>query len=490
MPEPKKFAVATLKEHKAPIFSKMKIVENTTGRKGILCTVEVDTLQRADVKNGNKRVYPRSVWERTLNRPEVTERLRGRRMVGELDHPESGQTAYERVSHVMTEARLRSDGNVSGKLDVLDTPNGKILDALLRAEVTVGISSRGDGSTREGDDGETTVVEDDFILDTWDIVVNPSTPGAFLGLAESQERTNKMVAAFEALVKGTNDLSVLSESYKVINELIESDKGGQFKKVREHLDAKLKEMAGPQVPVEQPQRQETHMEAAQIAQEATRLATTMVEAARLELTKQHQTETARLHNTIREQADQLGVGRKREAAATGLIENFIFQNRKLREAATASPSPGGTDGKVAKLENELKACKGLLEAALKAIEKLKGNTMRAEAGEKLVASMLEHFRISRRKQHIENLVKGNPNAGRLRGILEGLPSLRRINEAYSAVREIAGSGGGGHVREPLPGGERSIVRQHHVINESVQGGHRPGVDSVVSQLTSRMGGAV
>ena len=228
------------------------------------------------------------------------------------------------------------------------------------------------------------------------------------------------------------------------------------------------------------------MEAAQIAQEATRLATTMVEAARLELTKQHQTETARLHNTIREQADQLGVGRKREAAATGLIENFIFQNRKLREAATASPSPGGTDGKVAKLENELKACKGLLEAALKAIEKLKGNTMKAEAAERLVAAMFEHIQRGRLKTHVEKLLRGNPNAGRLRGILESMGSIRKVNESYTNLSEMTGRQTG--VREPLPGsGARpSVVRPLHVITEGSSGPtqHR---DGVVDTLVRRMG---
>jgi hypothetical protein len=484
---PKRFPTAPLRETDAPYYGKMRIIESSQKRPGTLCSVEVETLQRSDVKNGNRRIYPRSVWERTFSNPAVTEKLRQRRMVGELDHPESGQTSYARVSHVMTEAKLGPDGSVSGKLDVLDTPNGRILDALVRAEVTVGISSRGDGSTHEGDEDGTTIVDDDFVLETWDIVVNPSTPGAFLGLAESQERTNKMAAAIEALVNGTQDLRVLSESYTIINELIESDKSGKFKIVREKLDNKLKELAGVQPPVPQPS-QENHMDpnttAAEIAAGAQRLAATLVETQISTLKKEHTNETARIQNIVNDQALQLGEFRKREKAAVGLIEQFQYQNRKLRESASASPS--GDSGKVQELTKKLDACKGLLEAALKAIEKLKGNTMKAEAAERLVAAMFEHIQRGRLKTHVEKLLRGNPNAGRLRGILESMGSIRKVNESYTNLSEMTGRQTG--VREPLPGsGARpSVVRPLHVITEGSSGPtqHR---DGVVDTLVRRMG---
>ena len=61
---------------------------------------------------------------------------------------------------------------------LLDTPSGKILQSLVESGVTLGISSRGVGSTKSS--GEHQVVQDDFQLICWDFVSEPSTPGAFM----------------------------------------------------------------------------------------------------------------------------------------------------------------------------------------------------------------------------------------------------------------------------------------------------------------------
>ena len=65
-----------------------------------------------------------------------------------------------------------------GKVEVLDTPSGNILKNLAQSGVTLGISSRGLGSTRE--EKGNTIVEDDFQLICFDFVSEPSTPGAFM----------------------------------------------------------------------------------------------------------------------------------------------------------------------------------------------------------------------------------------------------------------------------------------------------------------------
>jgi hypothetical protein len=71
------------------------------------------------------------------------------------------------------------DGDICyGVVELLDTPAGKILQKLVEAGVTLGISSRGVGSTKRS--GDTEVVQDDFQLICWDFVSEPSTPGAFM----------------------------------------------------------------------------------------------------------------------------------------------------------------------------------------------------------------------------------------------------------------------------------------------------------------------
>ena len=79
------------------------------------------------------------------------------------------------------------DGDsVMGKIEVLDTPAGKILKELVKCGVKLGISSRGLGSVKEKNG--TTIVEDDFQLICFDMVSEPSTPGAYL--SPSQGATN------------------------------------------------------------------------------------------------------------------------------------------------------------------------------------------------------------------------------------------------------------------------------------------------------------
>ena len=81
------------------------------------------------------------------------------------------------------EAYMKGD-DVYGRIEILDTPSGKIIQSLIESGVTLGISSRGVGSTRA--DGQNQIVQDDFQLICWDFVSEPSTPGAFM-MAEGRE---------------------------------------------------------------------------------------------------------------------------------------------------------------------------------------------------------------------------------------------------------------------------------------------------------------
>lgn len=136
-------------------------------------------IQKAETKNQNGRIYPSAVLRREMEN--YTKAIRERRAVGELDHPERSTVNLSEVSHVITEAYW--DGNnVMGVMEVLPTPKGKILESLLEAGVTIGISSRGAGSTDKShtSEGPVDMVNDDYQLICYDIVSEPSTPGAYL----------------------------------------------------------------------------------------------------------------------------------------------------------------------------------------------------------------------------------------------------------------------------------------------------------------------
>ena len=135
----------------------------------------VGVCQKAGTKNGNGRVYRKETLNREVENYQKA--IRERRSLGELDHPDDSVINLKNASHLAI--KMWWDGeNVMGKFEVLDTPSGKILKDLVKANVKLGISSRGLGSVKEKD-GKT-IVEDDFQLICFDMVSEPSTPGAYL----------------------------------------------------------------------------------------------------------------------------------------------------------------------------------------------------------------------------------------------------------------------------------------------------------------------
>jgi hypothetical protein len=143
-------------------------------------------LATAEIKNGNGRYYSRELWERELKKYMVS--VNEKRALGELDHPESQIINLKNVSHNITGLKWNGD-KIIGKIEILPTPSGNILKALIESGIKVGVSSRGMGSLKQV--GETMEVQDDFELLCWDFVSTPSNPDSWMsslkeGLNESQ----------------------------------------------------------------------------------------------------------------------------------------------------------------------------------------------------------------------------------------------------------------------------------------------------------------
>ena len=125
-------------------------------------------MQKSDTQNGNGRVYPHRVLAREVKN--YAKLVKERRALGELDHPDDSVINLRNASHMVTEIWMEGK-DVKGKIKVLDTPSGKVLQELVKANVNVGISSRGMGSVSENR-GQT-IVEDDFQLICFDMVSEP-----------------------------------------------------------------------------------------------------------------------------------------------------------------------------------------------------------------------------------------------------------------------------------------------------------------------------
>ena len=138
----------------------------------------------AETKNGNGRVYPQPILEREI--ANYAKLVSEKRALGELDHPDSSVINLANASHMVTNIWMEGK-KCMGTIRVLETPSGQILRSLVESGVKLGISSRGMGSVTERNG--VTMVEDDFQLLCFDMVSDPSTPGAFM-LKEAKEPTN------------------------------------------------------------------------------------------------------------------------------------------------------------------------------------------------------------------------------------------------------------------------------------------------------------
>jgi hypothetical protein len=153
---------------------------------------------QAENKNKNGRIYTREVLTRAVDKF-VNEQVITGRAVGELNHPDGPSINLDKVSHRITE--LKWDGNnVMGKALILNTPMGQIVKGLVEGGVQLGVSSRGMGSLemRNG----VNHVADDFLLNTVDIVQDPSAPNAYVngimeGVSYEQDRPGHFVKVIE-----------------------------------------------------------------------------------------------------------------------------------------------------------------------------------------------------------------------------------------------------------------------------------------------------
>jgi len=155
-------------------------------------------LQEADCRNGNGREYPAAILEREMKN--YSKLVKERRALGELDHPDDSVINLKNASHMVTSVWWEGP-NVMGKVQVLNTPSGKILQELVNDGVKLGISSRGLGSVSESQGR--TIVEDDFQLICFDFVSEPSTPNAFM-IKEAKE--NKVFTKADRINRALNSI--------------------------------------------------------------------------------------------------------------------------------------------------------------------------------------------------------------------------------------------------------------------------------------------
>ena len=126
---------------------------------------------QGDIRNANQRVYSSQEIGRAVKT--LNEQIAGGYSVlGEVDHPQDLKINLDRVSHMIT--KMWMDGpNGYGKLKVLPTPMGNLVQTMLESGVKLGVSSRGSGEVDNSGNVQ------GFEIITVDVVAQPSAPGAY-----------------------------------------------------------------------------------------------------------------------------------------------------------------------------------------------------------------------------------------------------------------------------------------------------------------------
>lgn len=199
----------------------------------------------------NGRKYNKELWVKALNDEIFQEKIANKSLFLELGHPaDREETDMSCVCACIPEMPKIVNDDLYAYVDILDTPNGRLLKTFCDYGFVPGISSRGSGDIMANDE----VDPETFFLETWDIVQLPAVKKARLAMCESLNNKKSLKAA-------------LQESYDAANE---KDKK-VMKETLDNLDIKLDETVEDEIPVEDPEApiEETLVEAGETPVEET-----------------------------------------------------------------------------------------------------------------------------------------------------------------------------------------------------------------------------
>ena len=192
-----------------PLWESIQLVEAVEGEslpEGVLARVR-GPFARIGVKNKNGRVYEEAVWDKVLNDSLIMTAIKERKLLGEAEHPDEPQTKIDRVSHVVTSLKKVGD-MVMGEADVLDTPRGKIVATLLKANIPVGVSSRALGDLENVGEYQR-VIPEAYDFKTFDFTLEPSVEEARPELVGAKR--DELEKSFESILKSPKVDYVLVE---------------------------------------------------------------------------------------------------------------------------------------------------------------------------------------------------------------------------------------------------------------------------------------
>ena len=131
----------------------------------------------------NKRLYSENLWPTILQNEELKSRLAHRAVFGCLGHADKlvddRDIQEGKVSHIVTKLEVRKDKNTGkpflyGELEILDTPAGRILEAMYKGGADLYVSSRAAGKLFPVPGQDYSLIKpEQYVVHTFDIVCRP-----------------------------------------------------------------------------------------------------------------------------------------------------------------------------------------------------------------------------------------------------------------------------------------------------------------------------
>ena len=171
----------------------------------------------------NGRLYNKPLWEKALRDDIFLEKVATKALFLELGHPaDREETDMKQACACIPEVPQIVGDDLYAYVDILDTPNGRLLKTLVDYGFVPGISSRGSGDVLDNNQ----VDPETFFLETWDIVQLPAVKKARLNVCESLDSDS--IKLRKALAESYNaakdeDKDTMKKALENLNIDIEED---------------------------------------------------------------------------------------------------------------------------------------------------------------------------------------------------------------------------------------------------------------------------
>ena len=176
--------------------------------------------QKYGIKNANGRIYPENVLKKEVERY-LSQEVAEHRAIGALDHPQGSELSGHDVTHNILD--LRWEGHtLVGEMKLHLSPgykkfgvcstSGDLVANMILDGIRIGVSSRGAGTVEERFGAM--VVNDDYEIIAWDVVITPSTPLAYIG--RNREELQSYIEADET----KKNMPLISEKIEKIKKIL------------------------------------------------------------------------------------------------------------------------------------------------------------------------------------------------------------------------------------------------------------------------------